>query len=103
MGHCEKKIFRVNMCLILNGYRDGDVRIFTLNSVNFFFLWGWMKTEVYQRKAATRDELHARILDAAALIKRLEDQFRRVTHDLRTRVSKCVEVDGGIFENLYEV
>jgi hypothetical protein len=34
-----------------------------------FCLWDWMKSEVYKRKVVTRDELHARILDAAARIK----------------------------------
>ena len=48
----------------------------------------------------TPDELLARILDAAARITKGEDQLRRATRDLRTRVAKCIEVDGGIFENL---
>jgi hypothetical protein len=59
-----------------------------------------MKSEVYNRKVDTRDELLARILDAAARIKKREDQLRRTTRDLRTRVAKGSEVDGGIFEHL---
>jgi len=51
----------------------------------------------------TQDELLAGILDSAARIKKLEDQFRRVTRDLRTQDSKRVEAEGGIFENLYEL
>jgi len=47
----------------------------------------------------TREKLLTRILDSAALIKKLEDQLRRTTRDLRTRIAKCVEVDGGIFEH----
>jgi hypothetical protein len=65
-----------------------------------FYLWGWMKREVYKRKVDTRDELLARILDVAACVKRREDQLRRTTRDLRTRVAKCTEVDGGIYERL---
>ena len=34
-----------------------------------FCLWGWMKSEVYKEKANTRDELVARIMNNAALIK----------------------------------
>jgi hypothetical protein len=30
-----------------------------------FWLWGWMKTEIYKRNVDTRDELLGRILDAA--------------------------------------
>jgi hypothetical protein len=59
-----------------------------------------MKSKVYKRNVYTRDELLARILDAAARIKKREDQLRRTTRDLRTRVAKCTEVDGGIFEHL---
>ena len=59
-----------------------------------------MNSEVHARKVDTRDELLARVLDVAASIKKREDQLRRTTRDLRTRVAKCTEVDGGIFERL---
>ena len=65
-----------------------------------FCLWGWIKSEGYKRKVDTRDELLARILAAAARIKERADQLRRTTRDLRKRVSKYIEVDGGIFEHL---
>jgi hypothetical protein len=42
----------------------------------------------------------ARILDAVAQIKKREDQVRRKTRDIRTRVAKCIGVDGEIFELL---
>ena len=58
-----------------------------------------MKSEVNKRKVDTRDELLARILDGAACIKK-RDQPRRNTRDLRTRVAKCTEADGGILEHL---
>jgi hypothetical protein len=59
-----------------------------------------MKSEAYNRKVDARDELLARILDAASSIKEREDQLRRKTRDLRTRVAKCIDVDCGIFEHL---
>ena len=46
------------------------------------------------------DELLARILDAATRMKKREYQLRRTTHDLRTRVAKCCDVDVTIFEHL---
>jgi hypothetical protein len=64
-----------------------------------FCLWGRLKGEVYKRKVDTREELIARILYVAALIKNREVQIRRKTRDLWARVAKCIEVDGGIFEN----
>jgi hypothetical protein len=65
-----------------------------------FCLWGCVKGEVYKTKVDRRDELLARILDVAARIQKQEDQLRRTTRDLRTRVAKCMEVDGGILEHL---
>jgi hypothetical protein len=47
-----------------------------------------MKSEVYKIKVDTPDELLAGILDAAGCIEEREDQLRRTTHDLRTRVAK---------------
>jgi len=65
-----------------------------------FCLWGWMKSEINKIKVDTADELMAGILDGAGSIKKREDQLRRTTRDLRTRIAKCLEVDGGIFENI---
>jgi len=66
-----------------------------------FFLWGWMKSEVYKEKANTRDELVARIMNSAALIKQeRQADLRRATRTVTKTVEKCIEVDGGIFEHL---
>jgi hypothetical protein len=62
-----------------------------------FCLWGWIKTKVYKEKVNIRDELVARIVNSAALIKQeRQDDLRRAT---RT-IAKRAEVDGGIFEHL---
>jgi len=64
-------------------------------------LWEWMKRDVYKEKVNTRDELVARIMNSAALIKQEgQDDLRRATHTIANRVEKCMEVDGGIFEHL---
>jgi hypothetical protein len=54
----------------------------------------------YKSKVETPEELLARILDAAACIKKREDQLRRKTRDLRTQVAKFTEGDGGIYEHI---
>jgi hypothetical protein len=59
-----------------------------------------MKNEVYMINIDTPDEFLALILDAAACVKKCEDQLRRTTRGPRTRVAKFAEVDGGIFEYL---
>ena len=64
-------------------------------------LWGWMKREVYKANVNTRDELVARIVNSAPVIKQeYQDDFRRATRTVARRVEKCIEVDGGIFEHL---
>jgi hypothetical protein len=63
------------------------------------YLWGWTKSRVYKRNVHTREFL-ACVLDAAARIRKCEAQLRRTTRDLRTRVAKCGEADGGTFEHL---
>ena len=66
-----------------------------------FCLWGWMESEVYKEKVKTRDELVARIINSAALIKQVrQDDLRRAIRTIANRVEKCIEVDGGIFEHL---
>ena len=47
----------------------------------------------------TRNELFARIMDAAASSKKHKYPIRRVSRDLCTRVTECTECDGGIFEH----
>jgi len=66
-----------------------------------FCLWGWMKSEVYNEKVNTRDELLARIMNIASLIKQEHpDDLRRATRTVAKTVEKCIEFDGGIFEHL---
>jgi len=59
-----------------------------------------MKSEIYKRKMDTRDDLIARILDVADRIKKCTYPPKGTTRDLRTRVAKFIEVDGGILEHL---
>ena len=60
-----------------------------------------MKSEVYKEKVNTRDELVARIMKSAALMKQeRQDDLRTATRTIAKRAEKCIEVDGGIFEHL---
>jgi hypothetical protein len=60
-----------------------------------------MKSEVYKEKVNTRDGLVVRIMNNAALIK--QDDLRRATRTVVKRVETCIEVDGGIFEQYFEL
>jgi len=60
-----------------------------------------MKSEVYKEKVNTRDELVARSMNSAALIRQEgQDDLRRAIRTIAKRVEKCIEVDGGIFEHI---
>jgi SUMO ligase MMS21 Smc5/6 complex component len=66
-----------------------------------FCPWGSMKSEVYKEIVNTRDELVARIMISAALIKQeCQDDLRKATHTVAKRAENCIEVDCGIFEHL---
>jgi hypothetical protein len=59
-----------------------------------------MKNEVYREKVNTREELVARIMNSAALIKQeRQDDLSRATRTVAKRVEKCIEFDGGVFEH----
>jgi hypothetical protein len=60
-----------------------------------------MKSEAYKRNIYAAGELISLILDAAARIKKQEEQLRRKTRDIRAGVSNFFGVDGGIFERLF--
>ena len=61
-----------------------------------------MRSEVYKEKVNIRDELVARIMNSAAVIKQeRQDDLRRTTRTVVKRVEKCIEVDGGIFKHLF--
>jgi len=67
---------------------------------SLFLSLSFFKSEFYERKVDTRDDLLACTFHAVTLTKKLEDQLRRTTRDLRTRRAKCIEADGGIFGHL---
>ena len=61
------------------------------------------RRSLQKKKVNTTDELVARIMNSAALIKQeRQDDLRRATYTptIAKRVEKCIEVDGGIFEHL---
>jgi hypothetical protein len=54
-----------------------------------------------QKEVNTRDELVARIMNSAVLLKQeRQDDQRRTTRTVVKSVKKRTEVDGGIFEHL---
>ena len=64
------------------------IQLFEFGANRFAFsLWGWMKSEVYKEKVNTRDELVARVVNSAALIKQeRQHDLRRATGTIVKRV-----------------
>jgi hypothetical protein len=50
--------------------------------------------------AQTREEVLARIMHAATEIRDNSVKLRRATCAVHKRVDKCIEAEGGIFENM---
>jgi adenylate kinase len=69
------------MCPIFNGV---EIQLFEVEVTPLdFCLWGLMKSEAYKEKVNTRDELVARIMNSAALLKQeLQDDLRRATRTI---------------------
>jgi hypothetical protein len=66
-----------------------------------FCLLAWVKSEVYKAKVNKRDELVARIMHSATLLKQdRQDDLRTATRTFAKKVENCIEVDGGILEHL---
>ena len=55
---------------------------------------------MYRTKVDTRADLVARINNACVRLKVRRHELRRATRSTLQRVHKCIEVGGGIFENL---
>lgn len=96
--HCDKNV-HMDMCLILNDYRNESFELPDLTLLNFCW-WGCLKSKGCKSKMDTLHEFLARISGTAARLKKREGQLKRTKHVVHSRVAKCVEVDSEIFEQL---
>jgi len=88
------------MCPIFNVCEDTAVRSWRLQ-IRFLSVRMDEKRSIQRKSKHKRDELVARIMNSAGLIKQeRQDDPRRATRTIAKRVEKCIEVDGGIFEHL---
>lgn len=70
-----------------------------LNPIDFY-LWGHVKSIVYETPVATEDELLGRIQAACQQVRDTPQVFERVRHSLIRRYRLCVECDGKHVEHL---
>ena len=61
-----------------------------------FFLWGYMKEEIHRAQPGSITEVKQLIEKFMASI--TEDLLQRVTGQFVSRIRKCIEANGGVFE-----
>ena len=65
-----------------------------------FYLWGHMKTLVYENMVDSRTALRDRIFAAAEHIRNHPNNIASATQSLLMRAENCIAADGGHFEQL---
>jgi len=65
-----------------------------------YYLWGHMKTLVYETKVASRAVLHDRIFAAVEHIRNHPDNAASATRSLLMPAENCLATGGGHFEQL---
>ena len=67
---------------------DVKIQLFEVGKYRLdFCLWGWMESKIYEGKLNTGDELVARIMNSAAVIKQeRQDDLSRATRTVAKRV-----------------
>nr|CAI5842924.1 unnamed protein product [Callosobruchus analis] len=75
------------------------VRSPDLNPIDFF-LWGYMKSLVYDAIVESEEELIGRIYAAAAIIQSDPTLFCRTRYSMHKRCRQCIQVNGQHFEQL---
>jgi len=78
------------------GARNLPPRSTDLNPLDYN-VWGYMNAMVYAHTMNTTEELLQRFLSAARTINNAA-LLRKVTSSLFTQVRKCIQADGGHFE-----
>jgi len=65
-----------------------------------YYIWGHIKTLVYETKFETRAALHGRIFAAAEHMCNHSDNVASATRSLLMRAENCLATGGGHFEQL---
>ena len=64
-----------------------------------FFLWGNMKSMVFETNIDSEEDLVARIVSAAAEVRETPGIFGRVRQSMARRCTVCMDVKGRVFQH----
>lgn len=65
-----------------------------------FFVWGYLKSLVYQTPVENVAELRERIVNGCNVIRQIPGVFERVRVSLSNRLDRCIDMNGGHFEHM---
>lgn len=88
-----------NMWIGRGGPHAWPARSPDFNPVDYA-IWGYLKASVYSSEINSREELLQRIEDACNEIRNNPDMTRKTIRHIITRARKCIEQNGGHFEQL---
>lgn len=88
-----------NMWIGRNGTHHWPPRSPDFNPVDYY-LWGHLKAKVYDVAINSREELLERINNACVEVRNNPDMIRRAIRNITTRARKCIQRNGGHFEQL---
>lgn len=63
-----------------------------------FFMWGYLKHQVYMTQIQSVEHLMNRIIEEVDLIN--ENQLLNTLHNFNKRIDVCIQENGGLFEHL---
>jgi len=81
------------------------MEVFEVGAYRYNFCqWRWMKSEVYKEKVNIREELVARIMNNAALIKQeRQDDLRRATRTIVKRAESTLKSMVGFLNTYFKL
>ncbi|KOC59408.1 hypothetical protein WH47_11037, partial [Habropoda laboriosa] len=66
-----------------------------------YFLWGYLKSQVYSSPINDLEELRNRIHHACQIIRQRCGISERVRYSVRRRYQACIKMEGGHVENVF--
>jgi hypothetical protein len=96
-GAIPQDCFRADSFLV-SGTSPGPPASLTLQYQAIYFLWGYVKSKVYETPPANIDDLKSRILECIQRIPK--EMLQRVMTAFPSRLQECIERHGGHLQSV---